>query len=166
MLKLLLPLTFLIILGIGALFIFQSFGTNPITQKLSPSPIVSSPSPISSDPCEVLTKGSADVPPLYSENVKWGQALKDTHEVTEFEDVSTGKGFSSKKVDGCLIEATTNLNVAGEIRSFYIKELQNSMWKLVDAADGPSGFYTVYKNSSKYFLMKLTNDRMELFYSY
>lgn len=167
MIKLLLPVTFLIILGIGGLFLLKGFGTNfVVNQNQSPSPLVSSPSPASPDLCEVLTKGSTDVPQLYTENVKWDPAVKNAREVTEFEDISSGKGFSSKKVDGCSIAAATNLSIAGEVRKYYMKELQNSMWKLVDTADGPNGFYIVYKNGTKYFSMKLTNDQMELFYSY
>ena len=149
MLRLLLPLIIVLVLAGGGFFLYQNFKTKSAPQP-TPSPqIVQTPtlttqptsSPTTStDPCEVLTKGNADVPPLYKEGITWQKPAVVDREIGEFENPSTGEGFISTRKTGCLIKSTATLDLVNQLRNFYTEKLSNNGWKLVDTADGPSSF--------------------------
>lgn len=164
--RLIIFLIVLLALGGGGFYIYETIQKQPPKTTTQATKATSSPATSqSSDPCEVLVKGGVGVPPLYEENLEWSEPIKDSREITEYEDISLGKGFSSKKVNGCVTETVTTSSIAQRLRDFYMQNLQNNVWRLVDAADGPDGFYMVYKKGSSYFSMKLLNEEIELFYS-
>ena len=169
--KLLFLLIIALILAGGGFFLYQNIKTKSApqptltpqtTQTHTPQP-TSSPM-TSADPCEILTKGSADVPPLYKEGITWLNPAVAEREVGEFQNPSTGEGFISTRKTGCLIKSTTTLDFANQLRNFYIEKLSKNGWKLVDTADGPSSFLITYKKDKGYILLSRLNDQIELFY--
>lgn len=177
MLKLLFLLTIVLIFAGGGFFLYQNFQTKltPPAGGLTPTPQAiqtpttatqptSSPT-TSNNLCEVLTKGSADLPPLYKEGINWQNPAIAEREIGEFENPSTGEGFISTRKTGCLTKSTATLDFANQLRNFYIEKLSKNGWKLVDTADGPSSFLITYKKDRGYILLNRLNDQIELFYT-
>ncbi len=172
MLKFVLPLIILFVLGVGGFYLYQGSKPKIPSQKTSSenlsgsasaSPIASSQAAVG--PCEVLTKGNIDVPPLYKESITWQQPTVAEHAVSEFENLSTGQGLTSTRKIGCLIKSITTLDFANKTRNFYVEKLSKNGWKLVDTADGPSSFLITYKKAKEYLLLNRLNDHIELFYT-
>lgn len=172
--KLIIPVIIVLIAAGGGLLLYQNIRTKSAPQSTSVPQASQTPtsstqpnsSPTaSSDLCEVLMKGNSDLPPLYKDGITWQNPAFAEREVSGFENLSTGQGFSSTRKTGCLIKSTTTLDFANQTRNFYIEKLSKSGWKLVDTADGPSSFLIAYKKDSEYFLLKKLSDQIELFYT-
>jgi len=176
MLKLVIPIIIVLTLIGGGFYLYKNLQTKQVNQTSPPTQAISTPSrstesptasPLTkSGPCEVLTKGNTEIPPLYKEGVTWQEPKITMRELSEFENPSTGEGFSSAQKNGCLIQSTTTIDSANKIRDFYMENLSKDGWKLVDAADGPSGSLVTYKKDKRYFNFNRLNDQLELFYAY
>lgn len=157
MLKLLVPLIIVLALAGGGFFLYKNLQKKPVTQptsipqvlKNSPQP---TPSPITAtvDPCEVLTKGSTDIPPLYQEGIIWQQP-----KITEYE-VPLAEG--SQKMNGCLITTTQiSLDLSDQIRDSYTSELQKRNWELETAGDMPGAGFVTWKKDKSYFILRVNS---------
>ena len=148
MLKLLLPLIFILILGIGGFYLYQSYVSKPAplkttseTASLPAASPVGSPV-VSSDPCEVLTKGSDDVPPLYREGISWEEPRIDKHEILDYENDEPLR----LNRQGCILISTAiNKELADNIYNYYYGEFTKNKWGLIIDADGPNGSQSEFK---------------------
>src|SRR3990167_2808874 len=133
MLKLIVPLVIVFALASGGFFLYQNSQKKPVNQTSSSpkaistsTPSVQSPtaSPVTkANPCEVLTKGSVDVPPLYKEGITWQKPA-----VTEYE-VPLAEG--SRKMNGCLIKSRDTADDKSlQAIGYYDDNLQKSGWKI------------------------------------
>ena len=174
MLKLIVPLVIVFALASGGFFLYQNSQKKPVNQTSSSpkaistsTPSVQSPtaSPVTkANPCEVLTKGSVDVPPLYKEGITWQKPA-----VTEYE-VPLAEG--SRKMNGCLIKSSEiEFSSASKARSFYTSEALNKGWSSISSSDlpGEAGSDT-WDKDSKYILfeilpLKKPNVQIVLFYT-
>lgn len=158
MLKLFVPLIVVLVLVGGGFYFYQNFKTKPIYQP-TPSPETavtpilpiqgSTPSPMAkSDTCEVLTKGSADVPPLYKEGVSWQVPM-----ITEY-DVPLGEE-GIKKVKGCLISSEQNSEDLILKASGYLDDnLQQKGWRILVTASGSFSGTDSYRKDNKLFVAR------------
>lgn len=158
--KLLVPLIVVLILAGGGFYFYQNFKTKPIYQP-TPSPKITATSTppiqsptstpvVKSDTCEVLTKGSSDVPPLYKEGVIWQQSK------TAQYDVSLAEG--SSPMNGCLIITThMSLDLTDQIRDSYTSELQKRNWGLETAGDMPGAGFVTWKKDKSYFVLRVNS---------
>ena len=174
MLKLIVPLVIVFVLAVGGIFLYKNLQKEPVYQP-TPSPEITATSTppiqnptaspaIKSDPCEVLTKGSSNVPPLYNEGITWQKPA-----VTEYE-VPLAEG--SRKMNGCLIKSSEiEFSSASKARSFYTSEALNKGWSSISSSDlpGEAGSDT-WDKDSKYILfeilpLKKPNVQIVLFYT-
>ena len=154
MFKLVVPVVVVLILAIGGFFLYQNFQTKP-TSEPNPPPqtLIPTSSPTgSTDPCEVLTKGSSDVPPIYKKGITWQQP-----KITEF-DVPLGSDIGSRIMSGCLIKSTTNDESALKVRAYYLETLTRSSWKMVVQGDAPFGGLDSFQKEDRYFVVNLESD--------
>jgi len=174
MLKLLLPLVILLILAGGGFYLYQTSRSKPVTQETTYEKLITPPptsplaspqvSPATAGPCEVLTKGSVDVPPLYA-GIQWQNPTIGGYDVPLGEE-------GSRKMDGCLIKSSEiEFSIASKARSFYTSEALNKDWSSISSSDlpGEAGSDTWNKNS-KYILfeilpLKKPNVQVVLFYT-
>lgn len=153
MVKFVLPLIIVALLFGGGFFLYQNLQTKPTLQPTSTPQTVATPAPISSpttsiDPCEALTKGSADIPPLYKEGITWQQP-----KVTEYEVLLGEEG--SKKMSGCLIKSQGVTDLQGrDVRIFYSGKITESKWDPLTSADGMYSSIESYRKNSKYFVIQ------------
>ena len=157
--KLLIVLLVVLVCGVSGLFLYKSFQTKqvprptPTTQaSKSPSPtteVASSPPTASAiDPCEVLTKGNSDVPPLYEEGITWEKP-----EVTEYQ--IPLEASQPKKFTGCLIESeNTTDEMSLQVIGFYDESLQKSNWDILVTAEGVYSSTDSYKKDNKYIVIR------------
>lgn len=159
--KLLVPLIVVLILVGGGFYFYQNFKAKPIYQP-TPSPkitttstppiqgSISSPA-IKSDTCEVLTKGSADIPPLYKEGITWQQPTISEYEVP----LKT----EERKLQGCIIKSNKiSVKEKIDIRGYYYGRLLNLGWNNIVSADGPTGGVESYQKENKYLVVSVNYD--------
>ena len=174
MLKLIIPIIIVLTLIGGGFYLYKNLQTEQVNQTSPPTQAINTPSPSAksttaspltkSDPCEVLVRGSSDVPPLYKEGVTWEKA-----QVTEYE-VPLAEG--SQKMNGCLIKSSEiEFSSASKARSFYASEALNKGWNNISSSDlpGEAGSDTWSKNS-RYLLFEILpltkpNVQVTLFYT-
>lgn len=160
MLKLLIPVIVVLALASGGFYLYQTSRPKPVTQEtafekpISPSPTLPAVSPQASpaiaDACEVLTKGSADVPPVYSD-IQWQQPQMTEHEIREYD---KDYNLNSKMSKGCLIKSQkTTSEVTGNLWTYYMNKLDQYGWRQVDGADGVTGSMVTYKKNKRYFVI-------------
>ena len=158
MLKLLIPIFIVVILGTGGFFLYKNLQTTPTSKPSATTVTEASPSdqtqnqaqsPTASattDPCEVLTKGNDNLPPLFS-GVTWQKPEMTTYEVPIAE--------GSQMMNGCLIKSLKNPDeLAREARIYYEKNLSLNKWKMIVIADGPDGALDTYQLNEAYFVIK------------
>lgn len=156
--KLLVPLIIVLALASGGFFLYKNLQKTPVYQPTPSSEITATSTPpiqnptaspvTKSDPCEVLTKGSADIPPLYQEGIIWQQPAMTEYEVPLGEE-------GSKKMRGCLIKSqgVTDLN-GRDVRIFYSGKMAESKWDPLTSADGMYSSIESYRKNSKYFVIQ------------
>lgn len=167
------PIIIVLIAAGGGFLLFQNIRTKSAPQSTSLPQATqtptssrqsnSSPTP-SSDLCEVLTKGSSDLPPLYKNGITWQQA-----KIAEY-DVPLAEG--SNKMIGCSIKSSEiEFSSSSKARSFYTSEALSKGWNNISSSDlpGEAGSDTWSKNS-KYFVFEIlpltkSNVQVTLFYS-
>jgi len=157
MLKLLIPIIIVPTLIGAGFYLYKNLQTKQVNQT-SPSPqSISTPSrstknptasPVTkSDPCEVLIKGSSDVPPLY-EVASWQEPA-----ITEYE-IPLGEE-DSKKMSGCLIKSQNITDHKGrDVRIFYSGKMAELKWSPLTSADGMYSSIESYRKDSKYFVIQ------------
>lgn len=157
MLKLLIPLIAVFILAGGGFYLYQTSRSKPAIQEtalqkqISPSPTspAASPqvSPAAAGPCEVLTKGSSDVPPLYKEGITWQQPT-----ITEYE-IPLAEG--SQVMSGCLIRAknTTDEN-SFKATGYYDDNLKTYEWEVLVSASGVYSSTDSYRKNKTYLVVR------------
>lgn len=158
MLKVLTSIVVVVLLAVGGYFLYQNFQTK-YTPQSSPTPQTtptavptnqptSSPA-VTSNPCQVLTKGSSDVPPLYS-GIKWEQP-----KVMEYE-VPLGEG--SQRRSGCLIQSSSvGLDSSDRVRDSYTREFENRKWEIESAGDMPGTGFVTWKKGTNYFVLRVNS---------
>lgn len=159
MLKLSILLAMVLVFSISGVFLYQNFQSKPASQptptiqvQKQPSPttkVVSNPLTIvTTDSCEVLIKGSSDVPPLYKERLTWEKA-----QITEYQ-VPLAEG--SQKMTGCLTKSsTTSLDLSDRVRDNYTSELENRKWEIESAGDMPGSGFATWEKNGKYFVLRV-----------
>lgn len=160
MLKLFILITTVLVLSISGVFLYQNFQSKPAkkqeTQTQEQVSLASSPTPIadnqasinSQDPCEVLTKGSADIPQLYTEGVTWQQPQFTNYEVPINED-------ESKKMSGCLIKSFNNDDSDSfKATSYYDDNLQRNFWTAMVTASGTFSSTDSYSKNNRHFVVR------------
>jgi hypothetical protein len=141
---------------IGGSYYFYSTLQKPqtITQNESPK-IVStvSPSPKTEqtmDACEVLTKGSADVPSLYAD-VTWSVPKMSSEDVLEYD---ASDNVIKNQLEGCLVLSTTiGREESNKIKKHYYQSLSGNGWKEVMSTDGPNGSTISYRKNAQFLLV-------------
>lgn len=147
----------MLVLAGGGFFLYQNFQTKPSPQP-TPSPqTVQTPilttqptsSPITStDPCEVLTKGNAYVPPLYKEGITWQEPT-----IIEYEVPVGEQGL--QKIRGCLIRAEkTSDDVSFKAINYYDDNLRKYGWKALVSAGGVYSSTDSYQREGGYFVAR------------
>lgn len=123
---------------------FQKLGTPTTTP-----PPTSTSSNNSLDPCDELSKGTADIPPLYQKGgVSWQRTLTTAYEVPIGE-----QGVLTK--NGCLIKSQSMSDTQGrDIRVFYSGKLMDLRWSPLVSADGMYSSIESYRKGDKYFVIQ------------
>lgn len=150
MLKMILVLVVLIVLGGGGFFLYQNLQTKPASQPTTQPRVDTSQKPPQEpktseevDACQILEKGSADLPPLYKEDITWQQPKIAEYEVP----LSEGKTQFAK---GCLLVSTKiTENVAENVRSYYFDGLKKLEWNNQVSADSPYSGRESYQKGDK-----------------
>lgn len=160
MLKLIVPIVVIAVLGISGFFLYQNFQTKPATQPTSTPQIAQTPptqpTPTSSpkattDTCEVLTKGSSDVPPLYKEGLTWQRPTISEYEIP--------LKAEERKLQGCIIKSNKiSVKEKIDIRGYYYGRLLNLGWNNIVSADGPTGGVESYQKENKYLVVSVNYD--------
>ena len=143
-------LVILLAVGAGGFFLYKTLQGQPVTQEksINQSAATASPAPAvtqSSDPCEILVKGSADLPPLYS-GVSWSEPETGVYDVPL-------RGEAPQKIDGCLIRTENVMEkISSEIRRHY--SLEKYAWENLVVADGMYSSTVSYRSGDNYFVFR------------
>lgn len=148
--RLIVFLVLVLLVGGGGFYLYQNLQKQPPkttaqTTKATPSPAT----PQSSDPCEVLVKGSAEVPSLYKEGITWQQPT-----IAEYE-VPLGTDIGSKVMTGCLSKTSADNESSRMVRSYYLEELHKRGWKVIVQGDAPFGGLDSHQKGDQYVVIEL-----------
>ena len=173
MLKLFIPVIIVLVLAGGGFYLYQASRSKSVTQETTYEKLTTSPptsplaspqvSPATDGPCEVLTKGSVDLPTLYA-GVQWQIPT-----IGEY-DVPLGEE-GSRKMGGCLINSQKiQSDLSLKTVDYYDTNLAKLGWIALVSASGPNGSTDSYRKGKEYFLVReilqanSTDMLVELFY--
>lgn len=153
MLKYLIAILTVLILGVGGFWVYKNLLVTqqvPISiEKKTITKEATSTATKSSEiknACQVLEKGSLDVPPLDS-IIQWQKPT-----VTNFE---VPLSVESQQLNGCLIISDRiNLETTYKVRDNYSRELKTRNWNLESAGDMPGAGFITWKKKTSYLLLK------------